>query len=53
MNYFELIAVAVIIVESSYTKGLRGKVDIVELLKSVGLRAIHRGGKGDGGVDEE
>ncbi|KAF0419051.1 hypothetical protein F8M41_007215 [Gigaspora margarita] len=41
----ETVALAVVIVQTSYTKGLIFKVDLVEMLKSIGGKVIHKGKK--------
>ncbi|CAG8794340.1 12551_t:CDS:2, partial [Gigaspora margarita] len=47
----ETVALAVVIVQTSYTKGLIFEVDLVEMLKSIGGKVIHKGRSGDGGID--
>ncbi|CAG8633063.1 15225_t:CDS:2, partial [Dentiscutata heterogama] len=39
----ESVALAVVIVESLYIKGLIFEVDLVEMLKSIGAKVIHKG----------
>ena len=39
----ETVALAVVIVESPYIKGLKFEVDILEALWSIGAKVIHRG----------
>ncbi|CAG8715105.1 45930_t:CDS:2 [Gigaspora margarita] len=41
----ETVALAVVIVESLYIRGLKFEVDIVEALRSIGAKVIHRGTK--------
>ncbi|KAF0521507.1 hypothetical protein F8M41_015790 [Gigaspora margarita] len=41
----ETVALAVVIVQTSYTKGLIFEVDLVEMLKSIGGKVIHKGKK--------
>ncbi|KAF0497945.1 hypothetical protein F8M41_020622 [Gigaspora margarita] len=47
----ETVALAVVIVQTSYTKGLIFEVDLVEMLKSIGGKVIYKGRSGDGGID--
>ncbi|KAF0554838.1 hypothetical protein F8M41_018468 [Gigaspora margarita] len=47
----ETVALAVVIVQTFYTKGLIFEVDLVEMLKSIGGKVIHKGRSGDGGID--
>ncbi|KAF0497003.1 hypothetical protein F8M41_020819 [Gigaspora margarita] len=47
----ETVILAVVIVQTSYTKGLIFEVDLVEMLKSIGGKVIHKGRSGDGGID--
>ncbi|RIB04666.1 hypothetical protein C2G38_2254248 [Gigaspora rosea] len=49
--YSESSVVAVLIQETTYTRGLIGEVDVIEILRSVGIEVIHKGRRGDGGVD--
>ncbi|CAG8850028.1 24807_t:CDS:1, partial [Racocetra persica] len=41
--YSETPVVAVLIQETTYTKGLIGEVDVLEILRSVGIEVIHKG----------
>ncbi|CAG8707404.1 11946_t:CDS:2, partial [Dentiscutata heterogama] len=43
--------VAVVIEHSFYIKGRIFEVDVVELLKSLGVNVKHVGGRNDGGID--
>ncbi|CAG8518286.1 10914_t:CDS:2 [Dentiscutata heterogama] len=47
----ESVTLAIVIVESSYIKGLIFEVDLVEMLKSIGAKVIHKGRSGNGGID--
>ncbi|CAG8492990.1 17338_t:CDS:2, partial [Dentiscutata heterogama] len=42
---------SVLITQSTYTRGLIGEIDVFEILNSLGFEVIHRGRRGDGGVD--
>ncbi|CAG8726003.1 20922_t:CDS:2 [Cetraspora pellucida] len=41
----ESVALVVVVVESTYIRGLKFEVDIVEMLRSIGVKVIHRGKK--------
>ncbi|CAG8689812.1 4648_t:CDS:2 [Cetraspora pellucida] len=43
MSSTESVVLAVVIVESSYVRGLKFEVDIVEMLRSIGVKVIYRG----------